>query len=146
MPTSRTSRAVLCPVDFSSNARQALRYAVSLTRRLKARLHVLFVDDELLTTAATQVGDLQRPERTMTELRRFVERTIGRPRSIGVRCHVAVGEASRQIVAVAAALRCDLVVMGTQGVGGVRKWLVGSTTNEVLKRSRVPVLTIPPRR
>lgn len=145
MPTSR-SRSILCPVDFSRNARQALRYAAALAQALKARLHVVFVDDELLTTAAAHIGDLHRPARTMTELRRFVERTMGKPRSDRIRCHVAVGAASRQIIAVAAALRCDLVVMGTQGVGGVRKWLVGSTTSDVLKRSRVPVLTIPPRR
>jgi nucleotide-binding universal stress UspA family protein len=34
--------------------------------------------------------------------------------------------------------------MGTHGLGGFRKWLVGSTTQQVLRRTRTPVLTVPP--
>lgn len=145
MPTSR-SRSILCPVDFSPNAKQALRYAASLGRRLNVHVHVLFVDDELLTEAARTIGDTRRAERLQRDLRRFVARAVpGRQRpSIG--CHVDVGTPGRRIVAAAAALRSELIVMGTQGVGGVRKWLLGSTTYDVLKRSRVPVLAIPPRR
>jgi nucleotide-binding universal stress UspA family protein len=33
--------------------------------------------------------------------------------------------------------------MGTQGLGGFRKWLLGSTTERVLRRTHVPVLAVP---
>lgn len=138
-------RAFLCPVDFSSNARLALRHADALARRLKARLEVLFVDDALLTEAAVRVGDTRRAARTMLDLRRFVAGTVTARRRRLVRCHVAVGVPGREIVAAATKLRCGVIVMGTQGVGGVRQWLLGSTTYDVLKRSAVPVLAIPPR-
>ena len=32
----------------------------------------------------------------------------------------------------------DLIVMGTQGLGGFRKWLLGSTTERLLRRTHVP--------
>jgi nucleotide-binding universal stress UspA family protein len=37
----------------------------------------------------------------------------------------------------------DLIVMGTQGLGGFRKWLLGSTTERLLRRTHVPVLAVP---
>jgi nucleotide-binding universal stress UspA family protein len=38
----------------------------------------------------------------------------------------------------------DLIVMGTHGLGGFRKWLLGSTTERLLRRTDVPVLVVPP--
>ncbi|MBC7942531.1 MAG: universal stress protein, partial [Chitinophagaceae bacterium] len=35
------------------------------------------------------------------------------------------------------------IVMGTQGLGGLRKWLLGSTTERLLRRTHVPVLAVP---
>ena len=44
----------------------------------------------------------------------------------------------------AARRRSDLIVIGTHGLSGVRKWFFGSTTEGVLRRARVPVLVVPP--
>lgn len=43
----------------------------------------------------------------------------------------------------AAAVQADLIVVGTQGASGLRRWIVGSTTNELIKNTLVPVLAIP---
>jgi len=45
-------RSVLCPVDFSEASRAALHAAVRLARHFSASLHVLFVEDPLLASAA----------------------------------------------------------------------------------------------
>jgi nucleotide-binding universal stress UspA family protein len=47
------------------------------------------------------------------------------------------------IIDVATGEGVDLVVMGTHGLGGIRKWLLGSTTERVLRRTRTPVLAVP---
>src|SRR5579864_8746966 len=73
-------RTILCPVDFSAPSRTALRFALATTRRFRARLTVMFVNDPLLLAAANAAykGRRRFVDRTNTELARFVKRATGR--------------------------------------------------------------------
>ena len=53
------------------------------------------------------------------------------------------GPAVRGILDQAAALRSDLIVMGTRGRSGLARVLLGSVTERVLREARCPVITIP---
>ena len=44
--------SILCPIDFSSASRGALRYAIAIADRFGARLTLLAVNDPILTEAA----------------------------------------------------------------------------------------------
>jgi nucleotide-binding universal stress UspA family protein len=141
-----TVRSILCPVDFSDQSRHALGWAVALAARFDSRLTVLTAVDPLLAEAAkTRLGlDLVKAD-VEPALREFVasvaqERASGEAAAIDVR----VGEASDVILKAIDRERVDLVVMGTHGIGGFRKVLVGSTTEHVLRRAHVPVFAVPP--
>lgn len=54
-----------------------------------------------------------------------------------------VGDPAATILGTATTAGADLIVMGTRGLGGLQKWLLGSTTERVLRRTRVPVLAVP---
>jgi nucleotide-binding universal stress UspA family protein len=56
---------------------------------------------------------------------------------------VDIGHAPDLILAAASRQSADLIVMGTRGIGGLQKLLVGSTTERVLRRTRIPVLAVP---
>lgn len=58
---------------------------------------------------------------------------------------VPVGEPSEAVIEAARRHGAALVVMGTQGLGGVRKLLLGSTAERVLRQTQIPVLAVPPR-
>ena len=58
---------------------------------------------------------------------------------------VVEGDAAETIVAVAQDGNADLLVMGTEGLSGVKKLMLGSTARRVLKRTDVPVLAVPAR-
>lgn len=136
---------ILCPVDFSEHSRQALRWAGALAGRHDSRVVVVSAVDPLLAEAArTRLGlDLATTE-TEPDLRKFVAETwpdeASRP---ACTIRAQVGDAPDVIVQTAAAEGAGLIVMGTHGLGGVRKWLLGSTTERVLRRSRTPVLAVP---
>src|SRR5262249_8567007 len=49
------------------------------------------------------------------------------------------------ILARAASLDASLIVLGTHGAGGFRRFVLGSVTEKVLRRASCPVLTVPPR-
>ena len=141
-------RSILCPVDFSEESRQALRWAAALARRTMARLTVLSAVDPLLAQAAkVRLGvDLARAE-TEPAVREFLAGTWSDDTSepLNADVDVRVGDPADVILETAANERADLIVMGTHGLGGVRKWLLGSTTERVLRRTHVPVLAVPPR-
>ena len=146
-PAGRFGR-ILCPVDFSSQSRAALRYAAAAAAGRGGRLTVLFVDDPLLAAAAAAAHDPRLQARTaIAELGRFVAPTIraaGLP-AARVRLLVAVGDPAGEIVKTARRARADLIVMGTHGLSGFQKLMLGSVTGRVLKTAPLPVLAVPPR-
>ena len=107
---------------------------------------VLSVVEPLLAQAAgIRLGvDLARAE-AEPALREFVEATLPeRVRQAShVRMEVTVGEPSEAILQTARRLKAGLIVMGTHGLGGFRKLLLGSTTEQVLRRTEWPVLAVP---
>jgi nucleotide-binding universal stress UspA family protein len=141
-----TLTSILCPVDFSDHAERALRYASALAAMTGAHLTVLTVTDPLLDAAARATGDHERLHaQTQDALAALLARhapTGGRtaePPAVAV----VVGDPADAILAQATDCSADVVVMGTQGLGGARKLLFGSTTEHVLRRSTIPVLAVP---
>jgi universal stress protein A len=137
---------ILCPVDFSATSRSALRVAGALARDAGGTLTVLFVNDPLLTAAAAAAYDAKAMARTTeVALRAFVRRVLGRWPALvrSTRCLTAVGRPAREIVKAAKQERADLVVMGTHGLTGVRRLILGSVTEEVLRTISIPVLAVP---
>jgi nucleotide-binding universal stress UspA family protein len=57
---------------------------------------------------------------------------------------VAVGKPAQQILHTAREEACDLIVMSTHGLTGMRKLFFGSTTERVLRETTIPVLATPP--
>ena len=121
---------------------------MATTRRFGGRLTVMFVNDPLLLAAANAAykGRRRFIDRTNTELARFVKRAIGSEHGPheNVALLVGVGNPADEILAQAKRLRRDLIVMGSHGLSGVRKAFFGSTTEQVLRMAKVPVLAIPP--
>lgn len=138
---------ILCPVDFSDASRGALRYAKALTEHFGGRLVLLTVEDPLLTEAIDLgTGHVWDPEDTRAELARFASNVIGAGelKTTAVEYEVAVGKPARQVLQVARDKGCDLIVMSTHGLTGVRKMFFGSTTERVLRETTIPVLATPP--
>jgi nucleotide-binding universal stress UspA family protein len=136
--------SIVCSVDFSEQSGQALRWAAALASGHDARLTVVTAVEPLLANAAkVRLGvDLVRTE-TEPALREFVEGVLPRAGGEGPALVARAGEPDDVILDTAARADADLIVMGTQGLGGIRKLLLGSTAERVLRRTRVAVLAVP---
>jgi nucleotide-binding universal stress UspA family protein len=142
----RGFRSLLCAVDFSEHSRLALQYAAALASRRDTALTVLYANDPLLVAAASvALHDKTVARRSAKELTQFIHETLHAAslRGVRARSRVCVGTADDEIVKNAVAGRTDLIVMGTHGLTGTDRWLLGSTTLSVLQRTPVPVLAIP---
>ena len=69
-------------------------------------------------------------------------RTIGEASGVEVREVVLDGCPSSEIIKFAESNNADLIVMGTLGVSGLEKFLIGSVAEKVVRGSKVPVLVV----
>jgi nucleotide-binding universal stress UspA family protein len=138
-------RTILCPTDFSDCAGEAFRLACSLAEVHGARLVVAHVIDVLHGEEGSggvmvQVRLPDYPRR----MREALERQVPTNPDLPVEHVLAEGRPADEILRLAKATRCDLLVMGTHGRTGLRRMLLGSVAEQVLRRAPCPVLTVRP--
>jgi nucleotide-binding universal stress UspA family protein len=139
-------KSILCPVDFSSHSELALGHAIDLADVTGAHLIIVHVVDGFLEAAAEASGSREAlTAQTQQEMQDLLARVKAkRPRDAErMSIAIAVGDPGEQVLAQAVESRADLIVMGTQGVGGAKRLVFGSTTMRVLRETRVPVLAVP---
>lgn len=134
---------ILVPTDFSDQASQALRYAVPLARQLGGKISLLHVFDWLIAPAAfgAVVTDENRIEEAARRKLDDLARVTVPPELLG-NTLVRTGRAYREISDAARGLRMDLIVMATQGRTGLKRALLGSTAERVVRHAACPVLTV----
>ena len=148
---------ILLATDGSSEAELATQTAVDLARMSDSELHVVYVEDYssialLYTEATDQEGvapmwdpileeDLERSSEQRS--REQLDAEVERVRSAGgtvAQAHLMMGEVAREIVHLAEDLRAGLIVMGSRGRGGVRRALMGSVSDSVVRHAHCPVM------
>ncbi|MGQ4555304.1 universal stress protein [Halobellus sp. GM3] len=133
--------AILVPTDGSDQADAAVDHAASLAAAHGATLHVLYVADanrDSVTTLGGEVVDALEREGT-----RIIEKTTDRlDLAIEVVDAVETGDPVGTILEYAETVDADLIVMGTHGRRGLDRYLLGSTTERVVRLSSIPVLTL----
>jgi nucleotide-binding universal stress UspA family protein len=138
---------ILCPVDTSTFSRRALRHAFALAGWYDAEVVVMSVRPPSLPpslwfekeSAVPVEGPYSRDQAEIS-LRAFVESATG---STPGRVLVADGQIVPEILRAARELPADLIVIGTHGLGGFERLLLGSITEKVLRKAECPVMTIP---
>lgn len=136
--------SILCPVDFSAHAERALRHAVALAGAFQARLTVLTVNDPLLVSATSAAGyGHTLRDQVEAELSAVLSRAPAHAPRLVPAVDIATGPAPDEILRSADRSGADLIVMGTQGLGGASKMMFGSTTERVVRQAAVPVLAVP---
>jgi nucleotide-binding universal stress UspA family protein len=138
--------SILCPVDFSEPSRAALRYSAAIAEHFAAQLMVVTIDDPLLHEAADiALGPEWLTDDSLKELERFVAHTFEhRPHGfVEMKLDAIKGKPAQEILRLANAPGCDLIVMSSHGLTGVRKLFFGSITERVLRETTVPVLVAP---
>ena len=139
-------QSVLCPVDFSEASRLALRYAEALTVRANATLRVTYANDPLLVAAAAAaLHDRHIAKRSAKELQDFTDSTLSARsrKQLRVKTQVSIGDPAVEIMKASARARSDLMVLGTHGLTGADRLLMGSTTLSILQQTTIPVLAVP---
>jgi nucleotide-binding universal stress UspA family protein len=133
---------ILYPTDFSPGSASALRYACALARDCDARLVVVHA----LEPAVAMVGEAALVPSDLAELRDAAKKQLDalQPTDPSVRMERVFreGPAPAVILDVADEFKADLIVMGTHGRTGLKRLLMGSVAELVLRKAPCPVLTV----
>ncbi len=135
-------KTILHPTDFSEHAGRAFRLACSLARDHGARLILLHVQPTLAVVGGVDGPvAIPVPEDQSALLERLNNLRPGDD-AFAVEHSLRVGDAAEEIVRLAEEAGCDLIVMGTHGRTGLRRLLMGSVAEDVLRAAPCPVLTV----
>jgi nucleotide-binding universal stress UspA family protein len=139
---------ILLATDGSREAELARTTAIDLAEGTNSELHVVTVAPGFPSYDVRNpaVVDLlrQRAEDILNEEAAKIEREGG---TVAEK-HLRIAERYRaeQIVRVAEDIAADLIVMGSRGLGGVRRALMGSVSDSVVRHAHCPVLVVRPQK
>jgi nucleotide-binding universal stress UspA family protein len=151
-----TFGSIVVPLDGSKLGELALAPALELARSLKIEV-VLVRTYELPATAYYRADDYpasaaafipsyaELVDEMGREAREYIESKVKELRSQGleqVRSEVLEGNAAEKIIELARKSRGSLIAMCTHGRSGVKRWMLGSVTEKVVRHSGNPVLMV----
>jgi nucleotide-binding universal stress UspA family protein len=125
---------ILVPLDGSELAEQVLPTVVTLARAFHSEVLVLGVAE--LGAREQRAYQLYADDKAR-DLKAKTER-----KSASVKAQVVTGKAAEMILTMAEEERCDLIVMASHGQSGVNRWPLGSTSDRVLRSTRVPLMMV----
>ncbi len=143
---------ILVPTDGGAVSELAVPYSVELADRFDATLFPMYVIDTDALSYALGSEQVDRLDAggfgEMTELHERAANAIERVRvqvgdaPIDIDPVIEAGVPHNEIVAFAEANDIDLIVMTSQGRGGVKRALLGSVTERVARNTSMPVMVV----
>ena len=146
---------ILLATDGSREASLAATTAADLAKRTGSELHVLYVGE--VPNPYAEVVGLAGPEAVPSRLgaeledefeqqaRDVLDAEAERVAAAGgevAQAHLSMGKADHEVVTLAEEIGAGLIVMGSRGRGGIRRALMGSVSDSVVRHSHCPVLVV----
>lgn len=147
-----TVNKILVAIDKSGYKNKATAYAVTLAKSLGAELTVIHV---IAKSSFGATGDLLSfyrggklkayQDALKNEAEKLLKKAVEFGENEGIQMHSEVvmdSSAEKAIIDYAKKQKMDLIVIGTKGMTGIEKFLMGSVANDVITYAHCPVLAI----
>jgi nucleotide-binding universal stress UspA family protein len=140
---------ILLAADGSEEATLAARTATDIAEKTGSELHVVLVGLSVsyVGMGPVEIADIPAPsqEELTEEAQRLLDtqsKQIEAAGGIVTQAHLRVGRPDEEIVALAEELGAGLIVIGSRGLGGIRRALMGSVSDSVVRHALCPVLVV----
>jgi nucleotide-binding universal stress UspA family protein len=138
---------ILLATDGSREASLAARTAVNLADKTGSELHVAFV---LRTQDALDYDalgfDVERPSEEVRRMgKRLLDEQVRQVEEAGgtvAGAHLRTGRPDQEIVAAGEDMGAGLIVLGSRGLGGIKRALMGSVSDSVVRHAHCPVMVV----
>ena len=125
---------ILLATDGSEDAGLAASTAIDLAHKTGSELHIVHVVD--------LVSSVVLDEAEVRGLLDAVLRQIEDAGSISAQAHLSEGAPGAEIVTLGEEIGAGLIVVGSRGLGGLRRALIGSVSDSVVRSAHCPVLVV----
>ena len=143
-----TVESILVPLDFSPHSMEALQCAIPIAKRFGASVHLVHVSQGEEALELVGAGHLMRQTAGSMDFLR--EQLLEHGKQVAgfwpEDCHVRTGEPYQEICTLADEIDASLIVLGTRGLTGLKRILLGSTAEQVARFAARPVLVVRIRR
>jgi len=135
---------ILVPLDGSDHSSRALEVAIQLAKQLKCKLVLLTVYSMVAASGSSPELSLMAIEASRDRGKEILKSAEEKVKSemIEVETELTAGTAVEAIVEKSKEGKFDMIVMGARGLGTMRKLLIGSVSEGVIKSAPCPVLIV----
>ena len=140
---------ILLATDGSEEAERAAQSAVQLANETGSELHVVLVGPSAVTSVdvpgSPGGGLVVSQEEVEREAKRSLEAQVEKAKAGGgmvAQSHFRAGRPAPEIVDLAEEIGTGLILMGSRGLGGIRRVLMGSVSDSVVRHAHCPVLVV----
>jgi nucleotide-binding universal stress UspA family protein len=137
---------ILLATDGSKEAELAASTAADLSERTDSELHIIHVGVVPLVYHPERHGGYHiNYEKAESQARELLEAQVEKIKETGVtvtQAHLKMGKADEEIVELAESMGVGLIVMGTRGQGRIRRALMGSVSESVVRHAHCPVTIV----
>jgi nucleotide-binding universal stress UspA family protein len=141
-------RKLLLAIDGSEEAELASRAAAEVAEGTGSELHVVYVEplpDFMKNGRGIPGYDRELYEMIEEEARETLRKLVWRVKVAGgtvAEAHLRMGAVAEEIVRLADELEAGLVVVGSRGLGIIRRTLAGSVSESVYRHAHCPVMVV----
>ncbi len=134
---------ILVCTDGSEIAQKAVEYAADFAKNFRADLTAMYVIDHETSMKKPVYDKYGDKTKKAKDILREAKKTIEQA-GAGVQAteRIAVGPVSREIVRIAKTEEFDSIVVGTRGLGGLVRMLLGSVAEDVILYAHCPVVVV----
>ena len=139
-------KKILFPTDFSPVANNALEFAMEFNKKINAKIllfHSFFVPISATEIPIVIPTDIELETEAIGLINKLKTKYLKKYPQNHFSVEVHEGVPEFEIVDAAKKFKCDLIIMGTHGASGMKKFLMGSNTVSVIDKSVLPVIAVP---
>jgi nucleotide-binding universal stress UspA family protein len=134
---------VLVCTDGSECANKAVKLAAQFAKNYKADLTELYVIEDVESREKPLSDDYGDKHHKAKEVLEEAEKIVSQvDSSMNTKERIAAGPISSEIVRIAENEKFDIIVIGTRGLRGVKRMLLGSVADDVIHYANCPVLVV----
>ena len=130
---------ILVAVDGSETSSKAAEMAIDLAEKYGADLIALYIVAPNINFSQAFYFAQENGQKIVDEVKR---KAFAKKLNVQTEVLMDVGAVSKAIVEYAEKNNANLIVLGTRGISGIKRMLVGSTASEVVKYSHCPVMVV----
>lgn len=149
---SEGQRTIVVGVDGSKGSQEALRWAQREAELHGSRIHAVRAWEPYAGAWASPLGGFpaaawshsDAAHDALAELEKFIDRTIDGHNGVVVEASSVIGNPARMLMEIAERDQAEMLVVGSRGLGGFGRLMLGSTSEQCATHAHCPVMIVRP--